>query len=513
MENRNIFALLIGVGDYEQMNIANLPTYKLDLALIGSSLMSGLKVPHDSLRILSGNDNSGYVTTSDLAHAIADFRSLLGSEDTFILYFSGHGRSNNLIFSNGQVELQSVIDFIEKLPSKNKIVLLDCCYSGNFASNGARIMGFDSYMDEFAGRGIAVLASSSANEVSRLGPSRNHSMFTGALSTALISKNRVKKGQITLKDIYDETMLLVNAWNKENPGKEQQPIFRRSVGGTIFFTVDDYHPYEQMELSRDMGAYKIVKVEPLSAKNIKRLCAFVIIDKDTSKENLSHITKEIVEEIKYAEIYSTAKSEAAFAGTPAKAVWCYFGFDESDIINHLHAFYTIRAETKELKDLYYREHKDAKVIDDIYVYENTSYRMLKKMQESTQTREEFVEDNRRLLAVIVNLAEEFISDLQEVKNKTLCIEEMQSKYGEWINSVKRKYLELTDGDIAPDDLHDWSEEILSLAGWILDLSIYIRKENPDDSVDDREKWLINNAISKYYESIEKIKIIEDTIQW
>lgn len=513
MENKSAFGLLIGVGNYEQMNIVNLPTYKLDLALLGTSLMAGLKLSQDNIRFLSGQDNNGYVTTQDLAREIANFRSLLGSEDTFILYFSGHGRDKNLIFSNGQVELQSVIDFVDKLPAKNKIVILDCCYSGNFTSSGARMMSFDSYMDEFAGRGIAVLASSAANEVSMLGPNGNHSMFTGALSTAMLSKKRIRKGQLTLKDIYDETMQLVGAWNNTNPDKEQQPIFRSSIGGTIFFMVEEYHPYEQMEISKDMDEYKIVKVEPLSSLEMKRLCAFVVLNERKSKEELSRITKEIAEEIKYAEVYSNAKSEAKFSGTPAKAVWCYFGYDDSDIINHLHAFYTIWAVDDSVRTKFFGQNKNACVVDDIYIFENTSYDMLRKMQEPTQTREEFIEDNRRLLAVIVNLGEQFIVDLQEVKNKTIIIEEMQKKYGEWVTSVREKYMQLSDGDIAPDDLHDWSEEIMSLAGWILDLSIHISKDKEENTMGDRENWLIDYSIKKYYESVEKIKQIEDEIDW
>lgn len=47
------------------------------------------------------------------------------------------------------------------------------------------------------------------------------------------------------------------------------------------------------------------------------------------------------------------------------------------------------------------------------------------MQEPRQTREEFIEENKQLLAVIVTLAEKFVVDLQEVANNTLTIYEMQ----------------------------------------------------------------------------------------
>lgn len=512
MENKSIFALLIGVGNYEKMNIANLPTYKMDLSLLGTSLLSGLKMPKDNMRLMAGNENNGFITTTDLAHAIADFRGMLGSEDTFIFYFSGHGRDKNIIFSNGQVELQSIIDFIDKLPAKNKIVIMDCCYSGNFTTAGARIMHFDESMDDFAGHGIAVLAASSANEVARLGPNGNHSMFTGALSTAIAFNKRVKQGKISLQDIYEETMHLVKAWNVQNPEKAQQPIFRSSLGGTIFFQVEEYEPYEQVKVSFETEQYKVCSVEPLSAPNIKRLCAFVITKGDISLTDLPGITEEIAERIKYAEVYSTEASEKRFEGQPARAVWCYFGHDESDIVNHLHFAYCIWAADEEMKQINFKSNKNAVVMDGIYVYENKSYAVIKELQEPTQTREEFIEDNRAMLSVIVTLAEKFVVDLQEVKNKTLSIETMQEKYGDWIRKIRKQYIRLSDGDVAPTDLHDWSEEIVSLAGWVLDLSLLLENEKGNGIIGDREQWLIDNSIRHYHESIEKIKQLEESME-
>lgn len=511
MQNNNVYALIIGTGDYEEMNIVNLPTYRMDLTMIGSAIMSGLKVPKDNVRILAGEDNNGYVRTLDIAKAISNFQSLLTEEDTFIFYYSGHGKDGNLILSNGQLELQSVINYVEKLPSKNKIAILDCCYSGKFETQGAHQMHFYDTVEDFAGHGIAIMASSAANEVSRLGPGNNHSMFTGALSTAIAMNKRIEKGRLSLNAINEEMQFLVSAWNKQNPSKEQQPIFRTSMGGTIYFQVEEYTPYQTMTFEKEAESYRIVSVEPLSSLEEKRLCAFVIPKNHCELTDLPLITKEVAGQIKYAEIFSTDKSEKQFERMPATAVWCYFGRDESDIVNHLHFAYTIWARDKKTQDKYFKSNRNAIVIDDIYVFENKSYDMLKKMQEPTVSREQFIDDNRKLLASIINMAELFIVDLQEVVNKTITIEKMQQKYEDWIIRVRKRYLRLTDGDIAPDDLHDWSEEIVSLAGWILDLSLLLENRKDDGIIGEREMWLIKNAIKHYHESLEKLKELEVNI--
>lgn len=513
MENKSVFALLIGVGDYRQLNTANLPTYRMDLTLIGSSLMAGLKVPNDNLRILAGNDNNGFVSTTDLAKSIADFKSLLGSEDTFIFYFSGHGRDKNLIFSNGQVDLQSIIEYINKLPAKNKIVILDCCYSGEFKTSGARIMHFEESMDTFASHGIAVLASCSGSEVSRMGPGGNHSLFTGALASAIALNKKISHGKTTLVDIYDETMKLVNVWNTQNPDKVQKPVFRTNMGGTIYFTVEEYHPYKQEEVTFETEQYKVVNVEPLSSPTVKRLCAFVILKSERQLSELPVISKEIADRIKYADVYSTAASETMFVGTPARAVWCYFGYDETDMVNHIYYAHTIWAADDEMQRVNFKPNKNANVIDNIYVYENIDYKGLKKLTKSSQSREEFIASNRELLSIVINLGGEFIVDMQEVANHTLTIDIILEKYKDWVVKVRNNYLRISNGEIAPNDLNKWTEEILNLAGWVLDLSLLIENKNGDGVIGEREQWLIHDAIRKYNASIEKLRIIEEEIEW
>lgn len=160
MINNNIYALLIGVGDYKKIKITDLPSYRMDVALIGTGLglISGLKCTQEHI---------------------------------------------------------------------------------------------EQSLDMFAGHGIAVYASSADDEVSRLGPNGNHSMFTGALSSAMISPSIVHKGQIALEDIYRKTQRLVHAWNIKNHGKEQHPIYRSSMGGTAYFKVAEYKPYEPEQISKE----------------------------------------------------------------------------------------------------------------------------------------------------------------------------------------------------------------------------------------------------------------------
>ena len=70
-------------------------------------------------------------------------------------------------------------------------------------------------------------------------------------------------------------------------------------------------------------------------------------------------------------------------------------------------------------------------------------------------------------------------------------------------AVREKYILLSGMDAAPDDLLEWADEIMDLAGWIVDMSLML-----DGEIGAREAWLINNALRQYNESLIRLKNIE-----
>lgn len=512
MDNYHLYTLLVGVGNYREMELSNLPAYRADLDLIGGAISDGLKSPGDHIRFLAGPDDNGTVRTRDFARAFAGFRSLLTAEDTFIFYFSGHGIDQSLIFSDGQIELQSVINITERLPARNKLVILDCCHAGAFKTKGARRLDFEEAAADFAGHGIAVMASTSADGAARLDRDGRHSLFTGALAAAMTTNRTVRKGLVDLHDIIAQTRRLVEIWNRQNPGKEQTPVFRTSLGGTIYFPVEEYKPYEQMTFRADYEKYAIDRVEPRSSMQEKRLCAFVILKGQYAKTEIARISAEIAENIKYAQIYAGEKSEARFKGKPASVVWCYFGYDQTDMAGHLHAMYSVWAAPS-VRVRYFRKDRHAELVDGIYIRENPDYFLLKGKQHPGLSREDFILQNRKFLSLFVNMAGQFITDLEAVGNKELSMEEMQEKYWGWIRQVRAGYIDLTDLDIPPDDLHDWADEILNLAGCILDVSVLMEGERDTGQVGERERFLITDAIRKYNESLMNVVRLEKDIDF
>lgn len=51
-----VYAVLLSIGDYSELNIDMLPTWKMDLVLMNTALISGLKIPAENIRTFIDND-------------------------------------------------------------------------------------------------------------------------------------------------------------------------------------------------------------------------------------------------------------------------------------------------------------------------------------------------------------------------------------------------------------------------------------------------------------------------
>ena len=528
-----VYAVLISVGDYKDMGAADIPTYKNDLDIMRRAMNEGLRIPDDNIRVIAGNDDHGRVRMQSLAHAIADMKGQLSEEDVFLLYFSGHGQRRcssetepgqntaaGIVFSDGMVELQSVIDYVSRLAAGGKIVILDCCYAGDFDGKGPRKLQFDRAFSEFAGKGIAVMASTSADETARLWPQRKCSVFTGALAQAIMELTAPPAepqipspltagirgtGRVSLNDIYDVMMRIITVRNEHDPAKQQYPVFRSSIGGTIFFLTSDAEEDDVKTQQTRTG--NIHHFKRLDTRTQKRLAVFVVQPPAGHDRSSTAGRVETARSISNSELAAVTGQIIKKTGAEGEedVVWCYFGADESDILNSLHYAFTIWTVKKELKRKYYLQNTAAEVCDGIYVFRNTSYDVLKRMQAPTKTREEFVRDVRKLLALIVSNAESFVYDLQEVKNRTRTMADMRTMYRPWIGRVKSLYIKMSEEDVAPNELHNWAEAIYDLAGWAADLAILFE----GGCAGHEDDILIDHTVRRYHEAIERVRQTEE----
>jgi len=500
------YGLLAGVGIYRDEERKSLPGASKDLSLMRSALAEGLKFDPDNIRIL-GED--GIVQARSFARALSEFETLLEKEDTFVLYFTGHGVRASLCFTDEMVNLQSIVSYIERLPARKKIVIIDCCFAGSVRVSDIRDLTFEEAVAAFAGSGIAVMASSAQNEQSWLSESGDASLYTRIVASALCSRRMIHEGRISLNDVNDEVRYLMQLWNKTNPVRQQHPIYRENYIGKISFKVEEYHPYVTQKITAETEGYYLHSINPLSTGTLKRFAAFVILKKDDDTM-LPQITKEIVSQFRNSDVYASERSEQRFKGRSADAIWCYFGHDVEDIERSNHFAYTIWAGSEELKKQYYRENRNSEIVDEIYIFWNNAYGLVKEIQKTDTPQERILAEYEELAGQLMTKAEAFIRDFEEVENHTFSLEELKRDYGGWSRDVKAAYYKLTDTDPAPVDQIRWAEAILDLAGWVTDLTLFLERDEEGDT--SGETWMIKHAISRYRRSLENLRNINERRQ-
>lgn len=497
-----IYALLVSVGKVDNQDFKQLAGVQEDLTAMSYALSDGLKMEADHIRVLG---EEGTVRRESFARAIAEFGTLLQEEDTFFFYFSGHGKGGSLIFTDGAVSLQSIVDYISGLAVRKKVVILDCCYAGEPVLPQRHRLSFDDSIAAFAGRGIVLMASCAADGEAWLTEKGSRSLFTELLTRAMLSRRLIRRGKISLSDIFEEVRCLMEEWNRNHPDRVQHPVYRDNLVGTLSFHVEEYRPYVPRKITYETMDYKVQSVKPLSTQSQKRLAAFVIL-KNPDDTLLPAITKEIAAQIRNAEIYASESSEKRFKGRSADVIWCYFGYDETDLTRGNHFAYTIWTEDGNLRQRYFREGSSSEVSEGIYIFWNTSYEMVRNIFESDRPDVDVLKEYRGLLNGMINQAEDFIRDYTEWKNGTISDERLRELYAPWAREIRSQFYRLTETEAAPVYAASWAEAVLETAGWIVDLTLQM--DQAEVFGKNYDSWLEETTIRRIHQSIDRLTAAE-----
>ena len=184
----NIKVLLAAVSNYTAINQQDLPFCKNDLALMRRTISNVFEIDSDEIISLGW---AGTVNRNDFLNSLLLLKSHAQPEDSLIIYFSGHGGiiqdDHRLVFSDGVITTQKLIEAINGIRTKNKLILLDSCHSGGYKIIPGASIDPNDWLDSFVNNGCAVLASSSKNQVSRLHPEQGVSIFTYYLNSTIFT--------------------------------------------------------------------------------------------------------------------------------------------------------------------------------------------------------------------------------------------------------------------------------------------------------------------------------------
>jgi hypothetical protein len=129
-----------------------------------------------------------------------------GEHAKLLFYYSGHARARALSLGGGELPLDALRDALVSLPSTLTIAVLDACQSGAISGIKGALPAADfsvSTISNLNNAGVAVMASSTALELSQESPELGASYFTHHLLTGLRgAADRDRDGSVSLDEAY-----------------------------------------------------------------------------------------------------------------------------------------------------------------------------------------------------------------------------------------------------------------------------------------------------------------------
>lgn len=231
-------ALIVGIDDYSG---APLTSCVKDASAVAAVLEThGNGSPNFEAVLLASPP--GGITRPELRKAIE--RLFATKCEIALFYFSGHGfvRSTDgcLVTKDAEehdegVSMTEVLGIANASPVDNKVIILDCCFSGKMGSSSAS-KGNLAELSE----GLTVLTASHESEVAFEG------VFTDLVVDALQGGAADLRGHITPGSIYAYVDQALGAW-------DQRPIFKTNV--TQFTSLRQVPPQVPLETLRKIVDY------------------------------------------------------------------------------------------------------------------------------------------------------------------------------------------------------------------------------------------------------------------
>ena len=323
-----IHVLAVGVSEYHKNSgFKALKVCSNDAVQVGNAFrdVQQLNAAKDSITTLTSKSaTENRPTRGAILREIHQVAIQAGADDRILFFFSGHGiRINEEFYSvpeDGVASVKSTLlalaeirEILNSSDAKQKIVVIDACYSGPDTEHLKSPLSEASpkfladYMKETVG--TALIASSTADQTSTCqSPDPKLSLFTYFMDRALRGEPAaLKEGLLSLDGMYEYVSTEVNKASKSY-GNKQKPVYKSASTGTII--LGDFRQSLIQSVSVDIGKAPVeaFRFEDLrSGKTTDVLTEF----KKTSAYSLQYIEKRVNQNIgtAYEEKFGKLRSD------------------------------------------------------------------------------------------------------------------------------------------------------------------------------------------------------------
>ena len=233
VKRENTFCLVIGNETYQQRDTPNVKFAQQDSKTFSEYCIHTLGVPEKQVRNIT---NATYIQFIEGLRWLKKIAGVYGNEANYIVYYAGHGipdeKGNCCLLptdvSINDVEngfnLSELYQSLGSLTTKNVLVLIDACFSGNdrngdIAMNDEHRGVMIEVREEKVPKNVVVMTATSQKETALAYNEKGHGYFT----YFLLKKLQETKGKVTFGELYDYIHREVSRKSVVNEQKTQTP--------------------------------------------------------------------------------------------------------------------------------------------------------------------------------------------------------------------------------------------------------------------------------------------------
>lgn len=271
---------IFAVPKYESKNITNLPFCSKDCEELKNVLCQNIGVEENHLKIF-GENSEDEVNKYNIIKNVELICNKAEQDDIVILYFSGHGYSENNegylitydtkydLISDTAVPISRIKKELDKCDARNRIFIIDSCYSGmgrGKSANRGMTEEFEASLFSNMSEGLIIFASCKRNEESFSLKDGSMSVFTHFLVEGLKGNVGVNdKSEISFNDLEKYVSKNVIQWAFTN-GLSQTPNKIIEYTGELMLPIKNPEVSEVKTHKSDISKmeYEIIQMKLVS---------------------------------------------------------------------------------------------------------------------------------------------------------------------------------------------------------------------------------------------------------
>lgn len=210
-------ALVVGIDEYQTSPLYGCVNDAVEVAKLLS--INGDGTPNFDLKLKPNIKTKAELL--DLLHSLF----CEGESDIALFYFAGHGtdESTGSIVTpdhSGRdfgITMTEILAMANRSKSKNKVIILDCCFSGKLGD-----LGLSESTEAYLGSGVTIMTASDRDEFASEDGITGHGVFTELLIQGLKGGAADVGGNITPASLYSFVDQSLGPW-------EQRPLFKTNI--------------------------------------------------------------------------------------------------------------------------------------------------------------------------------------------------------------------------------------------------------------------------------------------